>query len=143
MFRGFGGEVMIENVFAQLPGGVLGAFFLVMLVIFLLGFILDFISKSSSWWCRLWARYCCRWGLDPVWLGKYDCIEFANLVFNPAVWVFVVLFAQCNARIGANSHHVSRRHAVYCAANQHAGDCLCVARHHHLVAQSDLWRQLS
>lgn len=44
VFRGFGGDVMIENVFAQLPGGVLGAFFLVMLVIFLLGFILDFIE---------------------------------------------------------------------------------------------------
>lgn len=44
VFRGFGGEALIEDVFAQLPGGVLGAFFLVMLVIFLLGFILDFIE---------------------------------------------------------------------------------------------------
>src|SRR3989338_4254825 len=44
VFRGFGGEAMIEDIFAQLPGGVLGAFFLVMVVLFLLGFILDFIE---------------------------------------------------------------------------------------------------
>ena len=42
VFRGFGGEETIHHLFQQMPGGVVGAIAVVMLVIFLLGFILDF-----------------------------------------------------------------------------------------------------
>lgn len=44
VFRGFGGDSAVEELFQQLPGGVFSALLLVMLVIFLLGFILDFIE---------------------------------------------------------------------------------------------------
>lgn len=44
VFRGFGGDSAVEELFQQLPGGVFSAVLLVMLVIFLLGFILDFIE---------------------------------------------------------------------------------------------------
>ena len=44
VFRGFGGEEIVENFFTNLPGGLFGATLLVMVVIFLLGFILDFIE---------------------------------------------------------------------------------------------------
>ena len=44
VFRGFGGEELVEQFFAGLPGGIVAATLLVMLVIFLLGFILDFIE---------------------------------------------------------------------------------------------------
>ena len=41
VFRGFGGEELVQSVFTSLPGGVFTAMLVVMLVIFLLGFILD------------------------------------------------------------------------------------------------------
>ena len=44
VFRGFGGEDLIESFLTALPGGILSATFVVMVFIFLLGFILDFIE---------------------------------------------------------------------------------------------------
>ncbi len=44
VFRGYGGDVLIQNMFEDMPGGVVGATVIVMIVIFLRGFILDFIE---------------------------------------------------------------------------------------------------
>ncbi|MEN8802818.1 MAG: TRAP transporter large permease subunit, partial [Thiogranum sp.] len=44
VFRGFGGDELVEELLMQLPGGVIGAMLVVMLVMFLLGFVLDFIE---------------------------------------------------------------------------------------------------
>jgi len=43
-FRGFGGEELVRNFLTSLPGGFWGQFAIVMAVIFLLGFFLDFIE---------------------------------------------------------------------------------------------------
>ena len=44
VFRGFGGDEMIEEFLKQLPGGVIGALLLVMGVMFIMGFFLDFLE---------------------------------------------------------------------------------------------------
>ena len=44
VFRGFGGDVRIEGLFSHLPGGVYGALFFVLLIIFVLGFFLEFLE---------------------------------------------------------------------------------------------------
>ena len=43
-FRGFGGEVLVKDYLASLPGGFWTQFIVVMAVIFFLGFFLDFIE---------------------------------------------------------------------------------------------------
>jgi tripartite ATP-independent transporter DctM subunit len=43
-FRGFGGEDLVRHFLTGLPGGFWGQFFIVMAVIFILGFFLDFIE---------------------------------------------------------------------------------------------------
>jgi tripartite ATP-independent transporter DctM subunit len=43
-FRGFGGEDLVRHFLQGLPGGFWGQFFIVMAVIFILGFFLDFIE---------------------------------------------------------------------------------------------------
>jgi len=43
-FRGFGGEELVKNFLTGLPGGFWSQFFIVMAVIFILGFFLDFIE---------------------------------------------------------------------------------------------------
>lgn len=43
-FRGFGGEELVRDFLTELPGGFWGQFIVVMAVIFLLGFFLDFIE---------------------------------------------------------------------------------------------------
>ena len=82
VFRGFGGDVMIENVFAQLPGGVLVAFFLVMLVIFLLGFILDFIEIIFVV-VPIVGPVLLSMGLDPVWLGVMIALNLQTSFLTP------------------------------------------------------------
>jgi len=44
VFRGFNGDLYIERVLADLPGGTAGAVLLVMAVIFIMGFFLDFLE---------------------------------------------------------------------------------------------------
>ncbi|WP_079203919.1 TRAP transporter large permease subunit [Pseudomonas sp. CC6-YY-74] len=82
VFRGFGGEVMIEDIFAQLPGGVLGAFFLVMAVIFLLGFILDFIEITFVV-VPIVGPVLMAMGLDPVWLGVMIALNLQTSFLTP------------------------------------------------------------
>lgn len=82
VFRGFGGEALIEDVFAQLPGGVLGAFFLVMLVIFLLGFILDFIEITFVV-VPIVGPVLLAMGLDPVWLGVMIALNLQTSFLTP------------------------------------------------------------
>ncbi|MDG1579475.1 TRAP transporter large permease subunit [Pseudomonas sp. GOM6] len=82
VFRGFGGEVLIEDVFSQLPGGVLGAFFLVMLVIFLLGFILDFIEITFVV-VPIVGPVLLAMGLDPIWLGVMIALNLQTSFLTP------------------------------------------------------------
>lgn len=44
VFRGVGGDDVIEHWLSNLPGGVFGALLVVMLTMFLLGFVLDFLE---------------------------------------------------------------------------------------------------
>jgi TRAP-type mannitol/chloroaromatic compound transport system permease large subunit len=44
VFRGFEGDVIIENFLKNLPGGTVGAMLLVMGVMFIMGFFLDFLE---------------------------------------------------------------------------------------------------
>ena len=44
VFRGFGGDVVVEEFLLNLPGGSIAAMLLVMVLIFFLGFFLDFIE---------------------------------------------------------------------------------------------------
>ena len=82
VFRGFGGEALNEDVFAQLPGGVLGAFFVVMLVIFLLGFILDFIEITFVV-VPIVGPVLLAMGLDPVWLGVMIALNLQTSFLTP------------------------------------------------------------
>lgn len=82
VFRGFGGEVLIEDVFAHLPGGVLGAFFVVMLVIFLLGFILDFIEITFVV-VPIVGPVLLAMGLDPIWLGVMIALNLQTSFLTP------------------------------------------------------------
>lgn len=82
VFRGFGGEHLIEDLFSSLPGGVTGAFFVVMAVIFLLGFILDFIEITFVV-VPLVAPVLLVMGLDPVWLGVMIAINLQTSFLTP------------------------------------------------------------
>ncbi len=82
VFRGFGGEELIQDFFVQMPGGVVGATFVVMLVLFLLGFILDFIEITFVV-VPIVGPILLTMGLDPVWLGVMIAINLQTSFLTP------------------------------------------------------------
>jgi tripartite ATP-independent transporter DctM subunit len=82
VFRGFGGEELVNAFFNELPGGVISATLLVMVVIFLLGFILDFIEITFVV-VPIVAPVLLTMGLDPVWLGIMIAINLQTSFLTP------------------------------------------------------------
>lgn len=82
VFRGFGGEEVVEQFFTGLPGGVFGATLLVMVVIFLLGFILDFIEITFVV-VPIVGPVLLAMGVDPVWLGVMIAINLQTSFLTP------------------------------------------------------------
>ena len=82
VFRGFGGDLLIEDLLLNLPGGVISATFIVMLLIFLLGFILDFIEITFMI-VPLVGPILLAMGVDPIWLGIMIAINLQTSFLTP------------------------------------------------------------
>ena len=82
VFRGFGGEELIHHFFDQLPGGVMGATLVVMVAIFLLGFILDFIEITFVV-VPIVGPILLAMGLDPIWLGIMIAVNLQTSFLTP------------------------------------------------------------
>jgi len=82
VFRGFGGDELIERLLLDLPGGVMGATLVVMLLIFVLGFILDFIEITFMV-VPLVGPILLAMGLDPIWLGVMIAVNLQTSFLTP------------------------------------------------------------
>jgi tripartite ATP-independent transporter DctM subunit len=82
VFRGFGGDVLIHDLLSSLPGGPVGAFAVVMLVMFLLGFIIDFIEIIYIV-VAVVAPILLAMGMDPVWLGVMMAVNLQTSFLTP------------------------------------------------------------
>jgi tripartite ATP-independent transporter DctM subunit len=68
VFRGFGGDDMIHELLTALPGGALGAMIVVMALMFVMGFFIEFIEITFVV-VPVVGPVLLLLGLDPVWLG--------------------------------------------------------------------------
>ncbi|MBT4162034.1 MAG: TRAP transporter large permease subunit [Gammaproteobacteria bacterium] len=82
VFRGYGGDELVAELFESMPGGVFAATFVVMLVIFLLGFILDFIEITFVV-VPIVGPVLMAMGIDPVWLGIMIAINLQTSFLTP------------------------------------------------------------
>tara|TARA_B100001029_G_scaffold82383_1_gene67661 strand:+ start:518 stop:1879 length:1362 start_codon:yes stop_codon:yes gene_type:complete len=82
VFRGLGGEELIEAIFRSVPGGLFGSMLLVMLLVFLLGFILDFIEISFVV-IPIVGPVLMAMGADPVWLGIMIAVNLQTSFLTP------------------------------------------------------------
>ena len=82
VFRGFGGDTMIESFFDALGGGPHTALLVVMLVMFLLGFILDFIEITFVV-VPVVGPILLTMGFDPVWLGIMIAVNLQTSFLTP------------------------------------------------------------
>lgn len=82
VFRGFGGDDMVQDLLTGLPGGVVSAMLVVMLLMFLLGFVLDFIEITFVV-VPIVGPILLAMGLDPVWLGVMIAINLQTSFLTP------------------------------------------------------------
>ena len=88
VFRGFGGDLYVEHFLANLPGGTLGAILIVMAVMFLMGFFLDFLEivfivVPIVAPILLQMEISPGVGMDPVWLGVMMAVNLQTSFLTP------------------------------------------------------------
>ncbi len=82
VFRGFGGDETVRELLTNLPGEEFGALLVVMIVIFLLGFILDFIEITFVV-VPIVGPILLAMDIDPVWLGIMIAINLQTSFLTP------------------------------------------------------------
>jgi TRAP-type mannitol/chloroaromatic compound transport system permease large subunit len=82
VFRGFGGDDMVHAFLTGLPGGALGAMVVVMALMFLMGFFLEFIEITFVV-VPIVGPVLLQLGLDPVWLGVMIAVNLQTSFLTP------------------------------------------------------------
>ena len=82
VFRGYGGDDLVHEFLTQLPGGVFAAMATVMLLMFLLGFVLDFIEITFVV-VPIVGPVLLMMGVDPVWLGIMIALNLQTSFLTP------------------------------------------------------------
>ena len=82
VFRGFGGDEMIRWSFEQSELGPNGMFFVTMVVVFVLGFLLDFIEITFVV-LPIVAPILFVAGFDPTWLGVMFAVNLQTSFLTP------------------------------------------------------------
>jgi tripartite ATP-independent transporter DctM subunit len=81
-FRGFGGDEAVHRYLTNLPGGALAAMVLVMALMFVMGFFLDFIEITFVV-VPIVGPVLLRMDLDPVWLGVMIAMNLQTSFLTP------------------------------------------------------------
>ena len=82
IFRELGGDDTVAAALHAVPGGVFGAVAVVMLVMFILGFFLDFIEITFVV-VPIVAPILLMMGVDPVWLGVLMAMNLQTSFLTP------------------------------------------------------------
>ncbi len=82
VFRGFGGDGAVHEILTSLPAGAFGAMVAVMALMFVLGFVLDFIEITFVI-VPIVGPVLLTMGLDPVWLGIMIAINLQTSFLTP------------------------------------------------------------
>ncbi len=82
VFRGFGGDDAVHELLTGLPGGKWGALIAVNLMLFALGFVIDFIEIIFVV-VPITAPALLAMGIDPVWLGVLFAVNLQTSFLTP------------------------------------------------------------
>jgi tripartite ATP-independent transporter DctM subunit len=83
VFRGLGGDVLIERVLMNLPGGAGGATLAVMIALFVLGFVMDAFEIIFVVVPIVAPVLLKMPGIDPVWLGIMMAVNLQTSYMHP------------------------------------------------------------
>jgi tripartite ATP-independent transporter DctM subunit len=83
VFRGLGGDTMVERALTNLPGGVAGATLAVMAALFLLGFVMDAFEIIFVVVPIVAPVLLQMPGVNPVWLGIMMAVNLQTSYMHP------------------------------------------------------------
>ncbi len=83
VFRGLGGDDMVRRALAHLPGGAAGAVVIVMLGMFLLGFVMDAFEIIFVVVPIVAPALLMMPGVDPIWLGVMMAMNLQMSYIHP------------------------------------------------------------
>jgi TRAP-type mannitol/chloroaromatic compound transport system permease large subunit len=81
-FRGLGGEETVHEILSAVPGGAFGAMLAVMLVMFVLGFFLDFLEIVFVV-VPIMSPTLFMLGLDPIWVAIMMAVNLQTSFLTP------------------------------------------------------------
>ena len=106
VFRGFGGDEIVTEMLIDLPGGKVTAILLVMAMIFVLGFFLDFIEIIFVV-VPIVAPILLQLGIDPVWLGVMIALNLQTSFLTPPLG-FALFYLKGVAPPSISTVHIYR-----------------------------------
>jgi tripartite ATP-independent transporter DctM subunit len=106
VFRGLEGEEMVHGFLSSIPGGTFGAMLVVMVVMFLLGFFLDFLEIIFVV-VPMVAPVLMTMGVDPVWLGVMMAVNLQTSFLTPP-FGFALFYLRGVAPDGVTTAHIYR-----------------------------------
>jgi tripartite ATP-independent transporter DctM subunit len=83
VFRGLGGDIMVERALTNLPGGTAGATLAVMAALFVLGFVMDAFEIIFVVVPIVAPVLLKMPGVDPVWLGIMMAVNLQTSYMHP------------------------------------------------------------
>ncbi len=106
VFRSFGGDVVVHELFHNMPGGLVGAAAMVMIVIFLLGFVLDFIEITYVV-VPIVGPILLAMGMDPILLGVVIAVNLQTSFLTPP-FGFALFYLRGVAPDSVTTHDIYR-----------------------------------
>ena len=82
VFRGYEGDELVQSYLTAVPGGTFGIILVVMVAMFILGFVLDFIEITFVV-VPIVAPIILALGVDPIWLGIMIAINLQTSFLTP------------------------------------------------------------
>jgi tripartite ATP-independent transporter DctM subunit len=96
VFRGLGGEKVAEDVLGAIPGGAAGAVFVVLALMFVLGFFIDTFEIIFIV-VPIFAPVLLKLGVDPIWLAVMMGLVLQTSYLTPP-FGFAIFYLQGVAR---------------------------------------------
>lgn len=83
VFRGFGGDDLVQRLLSRMPGGIGAAILVVMLAMFLLGFVMDAFEIIFVIVPIVAPPLLASGAVDPVWLGVMMAMNLQTSYMHP------------------------------------------------------------
>ena len=106
VFRAYGGDDAVHAFLTQLPGGLFSALAIVMLLMFLLGFVLDFIEITFVV-VPIVGPILLAMGVDPIWLGIMIALNLQTSFLTPP-FGFALFYLRGVAPKSISTQHIYR-----------------------------------